>query len=117
MLESPDTVIRALVTYTDWWQPVTGSIVRTGRRDGQAGDGIHPGLLGSLDVRDELCRRMLLLEDRDRELLYLWYVRQLEALEIAKLLRISRRQCFRRRAAAIRVLADGGDPEPVERAS
>ncbi|HEX6230161.1 MAG TPA: hypothetical protein VF029_00435 [Actinomycetota bacterium] len=117
MLETPDAVIRALVTYTDWWQPVTGSIVRTGRRDGQAGDGIHPGLLGSLDLRGELCRRMLLIADRDRELLYLWYVRQLEALEIAKILRISRRQCFRRRAAAIRTIADGEDGEAAGRPS
>jgi DNA-directed RNA polymerase specialized sigma24 family protein len=117
VLETPEDVIRALVTYTDWWQPVTGSVVRTGRRHGQAGDGIHPGLLGSLDLREELCRRMLLIEDRDRELLYLWYVRQLEALEIAKILRISRRQCFRRRAAAIRAIADPEEPDEAERAS
>jgi hypothetical protein len=109
VLRTPDAIIRALVTYTDWWQPITGSVVRTGRRDGFATDGIHPGLLDSLDVRGELCRRMQWIEDRDRELLYLWYVRQLEARDIARQLRISRRQCFRRRAAAIRVLA--GDDE------
>lgn len=117
MLESPDAVIRALVTYTDWWQPITGSVVRTGRRDGRAGDGIHPGLLGSLDLRDELCRRMLLLDERDRELLYLWYVRQLEAQEIAKHLRISRRHCFRRRATAVRTISEGGEPGSAANAS
>jgi len=67
---------------------------------------MRPGLLETLDERTELCRRMQLLEDRDREVLILWYVMQLEARDIAKALHISRRQCFRRRAAAIRKLVD-----------
>ena len=43
---------------------------------------------------------------RDRRLLYLWYLRQLPAHEIARELRISRRQCFRRRATAIRAIVE-----------
>jgi DNA-directed RNA polymerase specialized sigma24 family protein len=106
VLDSPSSVVRALITYTDWWQPTTASLLKVGRRDRGAGDGIRPGLLDSLDVRAELCRRMRFLTDRDRGLLHLWYLRQLPVEDIAKMLHISRRQCFRRRAAAIRTLAD-----------
>ena len=106
MLETRESVIRALITYTDWWQPATASVFRVARRDGQAGDGIPPGLLDTLDERTELCRRMRPLADRDRELLYLWYLRQLPVDDIAQTLHISRRQCFRRRASAIRCLWD-----------
>lgn len=115
MLSTPDRVVWALLTYTDWWQPSSASIYAVGaaRRDRSAGDGMRAGLLASLDERDELCRRMALLQERDRRLLYLWYLRQLAAHEIARELRISRRQCFRRRAAAIRTLVELGEPAAV----
>jgi hypothetical protein len=110
VLDSPDEVVRALLTYTDWWQPNSSSIFRVGRRGGYVADGVRPGLFDSLPVRDELCRRMQEVPDRDRRLLYLWYLKQLDAHEIARELKISRRQCFRRRAAAVRLLVDLGDP-------
>jgi DNA-directed RNA polymerase specialized sigma subunit len=75
------------------------------------GDGLRTGLLESLDVRAELCRRVSKLEDRDRDLLFLWYVVQLVAEDIAKALGISRRQCFRRRARAIRRIVELGETE------
>jgi DNA-directed RNA polymerase specialized sigma subunit len=105
---SGDDVIRALLTYTDWWQPSTGSIIEVGaaRRDSTASDGIRSGLLETLDGRTELCRRMAKLTPRQRHLLFLWYVRQLAAHEIARELHISRRQCFRLRSKAIRSLTD-----------
>lgn len=108
MFASTNDVIRALLTYTDWWQPATGSIIEVGaaRRDSSAGDGIRPGLLETLDGRTELCRRMMLLSDRERHVLFLWYVRQLPAHEIAREVRISRRQCFRIRSKAVQALTD-----------
>lgn len=113
MLSSPDQVVWALITYTDWWQPVTASVYQVGRRGTTlAGDGIPGGLVESLPRREELCRRMQQIRSQDRRLLYLWYVRQLAAHEIARELRISRRQCFRRRAAAIRAIVDAGEPRP-----
>jgi hypothetical protein len=104
-------VVWALITYTDWWQPSTSSVYRIGnRREGFASDGIRPGLLDTLSERDELCRRLQLIREQDRRLLYLWYLRQLPAHEVARELKISRRQCFRRRGAAIRRIVDLGDP-------
>ena len=111
MLSSANQVVWALITYTDWWQPSTSSVYRIGnRREGFASDGIRPGLLDTLPERDELCRRMQLIREQDRRLLYLWYLRQLPAHEVARELNISRRQCFRRRGAVIRRLVELGDP-------
>jgi DNA-directed RNA polymerase specialized sigma subunit len=109
---SPDGVIRSLVRYTDWWQPSTSSIYTITGKRGDHGDGMAPGLLDSLDDRTELCRRMATLSDRERHLLFLWYVKQDDVLGIARALRISRRQCFRIRTQAIRSLVDD-DPERV----
>jgi hypothetical protein len=101
-------VVRALLTYTDWWQPATASVIPVGgaRRDNGHGDGIRPGLLDTLDERSELCRRMSFLDDRERLVLFLWYVKQLEVRDIARAAHVSRRQCFRIRARAIRSLVD-----------
>lgn len=111
MLSTPNQVVWALITYTDWWQPSTASIYQVrNRRETFASDGINGRLLDSLPERTELCSRMQQVEERDRRLLFLWYLRQLPAHEIARELRISRRQCFRRRAAVIRTIAEMGDP-------
>jgi DNA-directed RNA polymerase specialized sigma24 family protein len=112
MLSTPGEVVWALLTYTDWWQPTTSSFYQVGaaRRDRSPGDGLRPGLLTTLGERDELSWRMSQLSEQDRRLLYLWYLRQLPAHEIARELRISRRQCFRRRGAAVRTLVELGEP-------
>jgi DNA-directed RNA polymerase specialized sigma subunit len=112
MLSSPRQVVWALLTYTDWWQPTTSSLYQVGaaRRDHSASDGLRPGLLDKLGERGELCWRMSRIAEQDRQLLYLWYLKQLPAHEIARGLHISRRQCFRRRAAAIRTIVELGEP-------
>jgi len=117
-LDSPKDVVRGLVTYTDWWQPGTTSVLQVGpaRRTKGYTDGIPSGLLGSLDERAELCRRMQHVAARDRLLLFLWYVKQLSVDEIAPIVKISRRQCFRRRAAAINEIVKLGEREHGEAA-
>jgi DNA-directed RNA polymerase specialized sigma24 family protein len=111
VLSSPPEVIRSLVTYSDWWQPLSTSIIQTGaaRRSNQVSSGFRPGMVETLDERSELCRRMAHLEDEDRTLLFLWYVRQVTAGEVARELGISRRQCFRRRSRAVQSLVDLGE--------
>jgi DNA-directed RNA polymerase specialized sigma24 family protein len=112
-LAYPAGVITALLRYTDWWQPGTTSVIQVGaaRRSGSISDGIPLGLLGTLDERTELCRRMQQVSEAERRVLVLWYVRQLAVEEIARELRISRRQCFRRRASAIRKIVELGEPD------
>jgi DNA-directed RNA polymerase specialized sigma24 family protein len=112
-LGSAAAIVRSLVTYTDWWQPSSGSVIPVGaaRRVSGDSDGLRPGLLDSLDERLELSRRMRSMDDRDRRLLFLWYVRQLPVADIALELRISRRHCFRLRSEAIRRLVELGDSD------
>ena len=111
---SRSDVVRCLVTYTDWWQPSSTSVLQVGpsKRAAALTDGMRPGLLESLGDRVELRRRMQCLEPRERDVLFLWYVHQLSAIDIAKTLRISRRHCFRIRAAAMRKLVDLGETPP-----
>ena len=111
MLETEQQVVFCLLTYVDWWQPSTSSLLQVppGRRNRRTSDGLRPGLFETMDVRSELRRRVLRLGDRDRKLLLLWYVKQLAVEDIARALRISRRQCFRRRAHAIRKIVELGD--------
>lgn len=111
LLNSPAQVIRCLVTYPDWWQPLTSSFYRVGaiKRRGAASQGFRGGLVESLDERTELSRRMRLLDMSDRYLLYLWYIRQAPVNEVSKESGLSRRQCFRRRANAIRALAEAAE--------
>jgi DNA-directed RNA polymerase specialized sigma subunit len=54
---------------------------------------------------------MLQLSESERRVLFLWYVRQLGVEDIAQELRISRRQCFRRRTSAIRKIVELGEPD------
>jgi hypothetical protein len=106
-------VIRGLVTITDWWQPHTTSILQVGgaRRAAGYGDGIRDGLFDTIGERSELARRVRLLDERDRLILFLWYVKELPAHEVAREARISRRHCFRRRSAALRALVDRDDEQ------
>ena len=108
-------VIRALVTLTDWWQPNTTSILQVGgaRRASGYGDGIRDGLFDTIGERTELARRVRTLPERDRLILFLWYVKELPAHEVAREVKISRRHCFRRRSAALRALVDRDDDERV----
>lgn len=110
-LHSPNHVIRCLVTYTDWWQPDTTSVLQVAVSRSQNHEGFRQGLIDTLDERTEICRRMEQLTDRDRHLLFLWYVEQRPTEEIARTLGISRRQCFRRKSRAIRTLVQSGEPD------
>jgi DNA-directed RNA polymerase specialized sigma24 family protein len=113
VLRSASDVIRCLITYTDWWQPATSSLYQVGPagRDRNLSEGFRPGLLDHLNERSELCQRMELIEERDRHLLVLWYLEQLPVEDISRKLRISRRQCFRRRSNAIRMIIEAGEAD------
>ena len=85
--------------------------VGAARRGSGHRDGFRFGVIDTLDERTELCRRVAELEHADRILLFLWYVAQAPTEVIAREIGVSRRQCFRRRARAIRALVDLGEPE------
>lgn len=111
MLDSPRDVIRCLITYPDWWQPASSSVMKVGaaRLDKNIGDGLNPGLIETIDERAELSRRMASIPERDRQILFLWYVKQMHVDDVAEAVKVSRRHCFRLRAAAVRRLVELGD--------
>jgi len=111
VLDSPREVIRCLVTYNDWWQPSSSSILLVGgaRRDKNLRDGLSPGVVETLDERTELSRRMQFLNENDRHILFLWYVKQLHVDQIADSLDLSRRQCFRRKSRSIKAIIELGE--------
>jgi DNA-directed RNA polymerase specialized sigma subunit len=111
MLDSTTDVIRCLVTYTDWWQPSSGSVLLVGgaRRDKNLRDGLNPGVLQTLEERAELSRRMASIDETDRRLLFLFYVKQLHVDDVAKDIGLSRRQCFRRKAKSIKTIIERGE--------
>jgi hypothetical protein len=112
LLDTPESVIRCLITYTDWYQPSTTSILLVGnaRRGSGISDGFRPGLLDTLDERTELCRRAVHLTQLERAVLFLWYVKQLSASEISRDIGVSRRHAFRLRARAVRKLVELAEP-------
>lgn len=113
MLSSPAEVIRCLMTYSDWWQPSSSSVLLVGaaRRSNEAGDGFRAGVLDTLDERIELCRRVAMLEEADRRILLMWYVGQAPVAVVARHVGISVRQVFRRRARAIQRIVELGQDE------
>lgn len=110
LLTSPQDVVRALLTYVDWWQPFTSSVLQATHRGGEH-DGIRAGLVEHLEERAELCRRMERLDERERRLLYLWYVKDASPREISRACKVSLRHCHRVRAKAIRTIVELGDPQ------
>jgi DNA-directed RNA polymerase specialized sigma24 family protein len=108
VLETSREVIRCLVMYPDWYQPPSGSIMKVGaaKLDKNIGDGLNPGIINTIDERTELCRRMTVLSERERLVLFLWYVKQMHCDDVADELGVSRRQAFRLKSKAIRALVD-----------
>ncbi len=115
MLDTHEDVVRCLLTYTDWWQPPTGSVAvavgTSGRR--HAGDGLRDEVVEGLDERRELGWRLAHLDDLDRKILFLFYVAYLSGAEIAEAVGLSERQCYRRRNRAVERLVDLGEPADV----
>lgn len=108
MLDTEPDVIRCLVTYTDWWQPTTTSVMTTQgtKRSGDVPPTFKPGFVESIDERWELEWRLGWLDEVDVELLYLYYVANRPAAEIADTVGLSIRQCARRRKEAVAAIAD-----------
>lgn len=111
MLETHEDVVRSLLRYTDCWQPVTGSVVAgIGAPGRRRGDGLRSALVSGLEEREELRWRLAHLDDRDRQILFLFYVDYASSAEVAEQVGLSERQCYRRRNEAVNRLVDLGEP-------
>lgn len=117
MLDTPAQVVGCLITYTDWWQPPTGSVLEVPRTRGryEPARTFRPGFVEELDQRAELRRRVAFLEQVDRRILYLYYVENRRPRDISLAVGLSTRQCTRRRKAAVDFLVEVGQEHEVDR--
>ena len=116
MLETPLAVAVALRNYGEVFDPRTGSVIGVSRGAWDwSGDPFRSGFLGAVEERAELVRRMMgRLQPRERLLLVLWYVSDLQPTVIARQLQVSRVHCYRLRDKALRALCDIRDAEGVQ---
>jgi len=103
-------LVRALARYGDEAGPRTGSVMFVGGAPPRSRDPFHPGVIAGLEERAELARRLHRLSDRDRLLVFLWYVEGWSVPNIAAHLGISRVHCYRVRDRALRAMLDEADP-------
>jgi DNA-directed RNA polymerase specialized sigma24 family protein len=103
-------LVRALARYGDEAGPRTGSVMFVGGAPPRSLDPFHPGVVAGLEERAELARRLRRLSDRDRLLVFLWYVEGWRVPEIADHLGISRVHCYRVRDQALGAMLD--EPKP-----
>jgi hypothetical protein len=112
LFETPAAVAAALKRYRDVFDPATGSVITPSGRPQDPDRGpFRSGFIGRLDERAELRQRMVdRLTARDRLLLILWYVSDLQVGRIARSLEISRVHCYRIRDRSLRALCDKDPP-------
>ena len=108
MFETPLAVAVALRRYGDSFDPRTGSVIAPSRSGhDHTGDPFRAGFLRGVEERAELARRMAArLKPRERLLLLLWYVSDMQVTAIARHLQVSRVHCYRLRDKALRSLCD-----------
>lgn len=117
MLETFASVERALTRYTDVLQPRTSSVTAlagSGGRGSGPGDPFHPALLGELEERQELARRMAWLDREEAVVLFRWYVEGAKPEVIADGLGRSLRHVYRRRTSGIEAIVALGRSETFE---
>jgi len=115
MLKTFASVELALIRYTDHFQPRTSSITTLGGGKGSGpGDPFHPSLLGELEERTELARRMAWLDREEAVVLFRWYVEGAKPTVIAAGLGRSLRHVYRRRSSGIEAIVALGRSETFE---
>lgn len=117
MLKTVEEVIAALKRYREAFDPKTTSIIMC-RKDGfdPLVEPFRAGFLSRIEEREELQRRMrMALTERERTLLWLWYIVDLPICRIAREVDISRRHCYRLRDKALSSLVNEADGDHTPR--
>ena len=98
--------------YREVFDPRTTSLLLVSRQGFDPSQGpFRAGFVSRLDEREELRRRMAdRLAERERKLLFFWYVLELRPAEVARTIRVSRVHCYRLRKDALSALCDGEVP-------
>ena len=112
LFATPAGVISMLRRYREVFDPRTTSLLLVSRQGFDPSQGpFRAGFVSRLDEREELRRRMAdRLAERERKLLFLWYVVELRPGDVARTIRVSRVHCYRLRNDALAALCDGEAP-------
>jgi hypothetical protein len=112
LFATPAGVISMLRRYRDVFDPRTTSLLLVSRQGFDPSQGpFRAGFLSRLDEREELRQRMTdRLAERERKLLFLWYVVELRPCDVARTIRVSRVHAYRLRNDALAALCDGEAP-------
>src|SRR3982074_1302977 len=96
LFATPAAVISMLRRYRDVFEPKTTSLLLVSRQGFDPSQGpFRAGFVTRLDEREELRRRMTdRLAERERKLLFLWYVMELRPGGVARRDRVLRGACF-----------------------
>lgn len=114
MLETVGEVAGALKAFGDFYHPKTNSILMTsGSPRDPHGDPFRRGFIDSLEIRTELLRRLAKLEERDRNLVMLWYVSDVPAAELCGRIGVSRATLYRMRDRALQQMVEHEDTRKV----
>lgn len=107
MFTTAGDVVRALKAYRDYYDPRSRSVLPTSRssRDIDA-DPFGRGFLDSIEKRTELLCRLSTLDERERNILMLWYVLDLPVKDVCERLSLSRSHAYRLRDRALLELLD-----------
>src|SRR5207244_13269127 len=102
----PAGVISMLRPSRDVFDPRTTALLLVSRQGFDPSQGpFRAGFLSRLDEREELRQRMAdRLAERERKLLFLWYVVELRPGDVARTIRVSRVHCYRLRNDALAAL-------------
>ena len=112
LFATPAGVISMLRRYRDVFDAKTTSLLLVSRQGFDPSQGpFRAGFLSRLDEREELRQRMAdRLAERERKLLFLWYVVELRPGDVARTIRVSRVHCYRLRNDALAALCDEEAP-------
>src|SRR2546427_9683504 len=112
LFATPAGVISMLRRYRDVFEPKTTSLLLVSRQGFDPSQGpFRAGFVSRLDEREELRRRMAdRLAERERQLLFLWYVAELRPGDVARPIRVSRVPCYRLRKDALSASCGGAAP-------
>ena len=113
LFATPEGVAYALKRYRDVFDAKTTSVIVVSHDAFDPSQGpFRNGLIHRLEERDELRRRMSeRIAERERKLLFLWYVADLRPAGVAQSLGISRMHAYRLRKNALSALCDEDEAE------